>query len=242
MPFSKELRKFDDTEKRTSFDYVKFTTAYRVVLRMLNPEAREVWKHFIKVANGGKGWGVVCPGRYECPIEQSVAHLTREDEERKAVIARRKFVINVLDRTPYTTCKSCGTATPGKKCISCQADLKQHDFAPLNKVKILEQGPRLFNEVLNNVDRLQREELGKEITEYDLTFSTQGEGRERSIAAIPQPAAPLNEAWLNDPETGEPQALFDLDLLTEPASIAEIEAATRGASAEELLKIRSGQA
>jgi hypothetical protein len=242
MPFAEEVRSYSDTRKRTATDYVKFSPSFRVVLRMLNPQARTVWKHWIDEANGGRGLTANCPntsaGMTVCPIEKSVASLPRDDEERRAKNARRKFIVNVLDRTPYTTCNSCGTPTPGRKCISCQADLKNHDFAPLNKVKILEQGPRLFNQTLNAVERMQKEDFDLEITEYDITFMTQGEGRDRQITAQPQKAEALNSEWLVDPETGEAQKLYDLDILTEPSSIEEIEAMARGATIDELNAIR----
>lgn len=242
MPFAEEMRSYSDTRKRTSTDYVKFSPTYRTVLRMLNPQARTVWKHWIDEANGGRGMTANCPntapGMSVCPIEKSVAGLARDDEERRAKGARRKFMVNVLDRTPYTTCNACGNSTPGKKCVNCAADLKGHDFEPLNKVKILESGPRLFNQTLNAVERMQIEDFSAEITEYDITFMTQGEGRDRQITAQPQKVEPFNNDWLIDKETNESQKLYDLDLLSEPSTVEEIEAMARGATIDELNAIR----
>lgn len=242
MPFAEMTKTYSDTRKRTSSDYVKFSTEYRLVLRMLNGNAKTVWKHWIDEANGGRGMGANCPNVDPqvkvCPIEASVASLEKDDEERRAKNARRKFIVNVLDRTPYTTCNSCSTFTPGRKCTNCGKDLKNHDFTPLNKVKILEQGPQLFNQTLNAVEHMQQEDFGVPITEYDITFMAQGEGRERRITATPQAVAPLDEAWLTDKETGEPQKLFDLDLLAEPASVEEIQAMLNGATVDDLNAIR----
>lgn len=243
MSFSDEARSYDDTRKRTGSDYVKFTDDYRVALRILDDKAKTVWKHFIQEANGGRGMGAVCPNIGPdvrvCPIELSVADLPKDAEERRSKNARRRFVVNVLDRTPYTTCKKCGTETPGKKCISCHEDIsKGHDFVPLNRIKILEHGPKLFNEVLNGVETLQKEELGLGITEYDLTFSTQGQGRDKRTNAIPQAPKKLDSAWLLDPETGEPQKRFDLDLLAEPTSVEEILLMLDGATMQELNAVR----
>lgn len=242
MPFAEETRSYSDTRKRTSTDYVKFSPSYRTVLRMLNPQARTVWKHWIDEANGGRGMTANCPntapGMSVCPIEKSVANLARDDEERRVKNARRKFLVNVLDRTPYTTCSACNNSTPGRKCVNCGADLKNSDFEPLNKVKILESGPRLFNQTLNAVERMQMEDFNAEITEYDITFMTQGEGRDRQITAQPQKVEALNDAWLVDPETGEAQKLYDLDLLSEPSTTEEIEAMQRGATIDELNAIR----
>ncbi len=249
MSFSEEPRSYSDLPKRTGPEYVKFTDEHRVVLRMLEPKARTVWKHWISQA-GTKGMGAVClntePGLNVCPVEKMYGHLPKEDEERKNHSARRKFLVNVLDRTPYTTCNSCQTLTPGKvnkatsnkQCHSCGADLKGHDFSPLNKVKILEQGPRLFNDSLNPIARMQKEDLGIEITEYDITFTAQGEGRERKITALPQDPKPLPEDALLDPETGEPQTLANLDFLTEPPSSEEVELMLQGATLDQLNALR----
>jgi hypothetical protein len=147
-------------------------------------------------------------------------------------------MVNVLDRTPHVTCESCGTLTPGKVCISCKADVSKQKGAPLNRIKVLEHGPRLFNEQLNGVEKLQKEELGAEITDYDIIFQTSGAGRDKKITAIPQAPRPLGPKDLLDPETGEEQKLFNLDILCEPATVEEVEAMLKGAGIEELNIIR----
>src|SRR3954464_3446676 len=99
MPFAEATRTYSDTRKRSGSDYVKFSPDYRIVLRMLNPTAKTVWKHWIDEANGGRGMGANCPntsaGMTICPIEQSVASLPRDSEDRRAKNARRKFIVNV---------------------------------------------------------------------------------------------------------------------------------------------------
>lgn len=250
MSFSEEPRSYDETRKRTGTEYLKFTPDYRAVARILNPKARTVWKHFIPQANGGKGMGAVCPnvtaGLNVCPIEASVAHLPKDNDERRNSNARRRFVVNVLDRTPYTTCNTCNSPTPGKvvppsrtrQCINCGADLKGHDFAPLNKVKILEAGPQLFNNQLNVIADMQEQELGKNITEYDITFTTQGVGRDRTVTALPQDPKELEEDAFFDSETEEDQKLFDLELLAEPATSEEIELMLQGATMDQLNAVK----
>lgn len=243
MPFSDERVSYSDTRKRTGSSYVKFTSEHRTVLRMLDDHAKTIWKHWIPQANGGRGMGAVCPNIRSdlkiCPIEEKLVGLAKDDPKVLENRARRRFVVNVLDRTPVTVCNSCETQTHGKKCSNCGADLKGHDFVPLNKVKILEGGPQLFNVTLNGVDKMQKEDFdGVEITEYDITFLTQGEGRDRKISATPQKPEPLSEIDLIDPETGEKQPLYDLELLAEPASVEEIEAMLKGATMEDLNAIR----
>lgn len=250
--FSEEPKKrsYDDTRKRTGADYIKFTEDYRTVIRVLDPAARTVWKHYIPQGNGGKGLGAVCPNIAPdikvCPLELSVAGLPRESQERKDATARRRFIVNVLDRTPHTTCKACNTLTPGKtntasrskQCVSCGADLKGHDFAPLNKVKVLEQGPNLFNKQLNVIAEMQKTELDKDITDYDITLTSQGQLRDRTITAIPNDPKELEEGALIDPETGEEQVLWNLELLAEPTSSEEITLMMQGATLEQLNAVR----
>lgn len=249
-PFSEETRSYDETQKRTGAEYLKFQPEYRTVARILDPNARTVWKHFIPTANAGRGSGAVCPNVSAdikvCPIELSVAHLSKDDQERKNGNARRKFVVNVLDRTPYTTCSSCNSPTPGKtvagtrskQCVNCGGDLKGSDFKPLNKVKILEAGPQLFNQQLNVIEQMQRDELDVDITNYDITFTTQGIGRDRTITALPQDPKPLEEDAFLDVETGEEQKLYDLEVLGEPTSAEIITLMLQGATTDQINAVR----
>lgn len=251
MPFSDEARSYSDTAKRTGAEYLKFQPEYRTVARILNPNARTVWKHFISAANGGRGSGVVCPnitpGLNICPVEAEYSHLPKDDKERKDSYARRKFVVNVLDRTPYTTCNTCSGPTPakvvagtrGKICINCGADVsKGHDFKPLNKVKILESGPQLFNQQLNVIEEMQKQELDVDITAYDIVFTAQGTGRDRSITVMPQDPKPLEEDAFIDAETGEEQKLFDLEVLSEPGTVEEVTLMLQGATTEQILAVK----
>jgi hypothetical protein len=244
MPFAQETRTYSDTAKRTSAAYVKLVPEYRTVLRILNPNAKLVWKHWISEANAGRGMMAACPNTSAqdkvCPIEKSVAHLPKDSDERRAANARKRYMVNVLDRTPVTVCDSCNNQTPGKTCQHCSADLKKKkDFVPLNKVKILEGGPQLFTQTLNAVEKMQSEEFdGAEITDYDIVFQSIGVGRDKKTSAIPQPLSEISEADLEDPETGEPQKLFDLDLLAEPNTVEEIELMLKGATIADLNALR----
>lgn len=243
MPFSEEpkVKSFDETRKRTSAQYVRFSEDHRVVLRVLDSHARTVWKHWIAEANGGRGMMANCPNTPSnriCPVCKQLDELANDDPRKIERKAKRRFVVNVLDRTPVTVCNSCNTVTPGKVCQNCKADLKKNDFTPLNQVKILEGGPELFNKTLNAVEKIQFEDFGVDITGYDITFTTTGKLRDRKIAALPQAAAELPDDVLLDPETGESQKVYDLELLAEPSTVEEIEAMMRGATIEELNAIR----
>jgi hypothetical protein len=245
MPFAEiaPVKSYVETRKRTSAAYVKFTEDYRITLRMLNVGARTIWKHWIPQANKGIGMSANCPNvradMSVCPLEAGVKGLAKDDPVRRDAVARRRFVVNVLDRTPYTTCSACNTDTPGKVCINCGNDLKKgHDFKPLNKVKIMEGGVQLFNYSLNPIQEMQQEDHNADITEYDIVFTTAGTGRDKKIAAIPQKPEALDESALLDPETGEAQALFNLDDLAEPTPIEEIEMMLKGATMQEINEAR----
>lgn len=233
---------YSETRKRTSDSYVKFADKEKVVLRILDPKAKRVWKHWVGEANGGKGLMAVCPNTQTekiCPIDLLLTGLPKDDDlvlERKA---KGRYMVNVLDRTPVTVCNNCNESATGKICKNCGTDIKKNEFVPLNRVKILEGGPRLFKETLAGIDDLQTEEFEVDITGYDIILTTQGKGRERKIQAMPvSPPEPLNSAWLIDPETQEPQKLYDLDLLAEPTSIEEIQAMLRGATLDEINALR----
>ena len=256
MPFVNEPQNTysdSETRKRTSAQYVKFNEDYRVVLRMLNDQARLVWKHWIGEANAGKGMMANCPNVSSqvrpCPIEKEIAGLPNTDTKYQERRAKKRYIVNVLDRTPYTVCNHCNEDVPkSPKCTNCGADISKQEFAPLNKVKLLEGGPRLFVEQLAAIEKLQTEDYPKaDITDYDIVFTTNGSGRDRKIACIPQApkldddgnAIPTPEEWLDDPENpGEKQKLFDLDRLSEPSPLEEIEAMLRGATIDELNALR----
>lgn len=243
MPFSEEpkVKSYDETRKRTSAQYVKFSEDYRVVLRVLDSNAKTVWKHWIAEANGGRGMMANCPNTPSnriCPVCIQLDDLSNDDPRKLERKAKRRFVVNVLDRTPVTVCNSCNTVTPGKTCQNCKADTKKNDFTPLNQVKILEGGPELFNKTLNAVEKIQLEDFSVDITGYDITFTTTGRLRDRKIAALPQSPVELSDDVLLDPETGENQKVYDLELLSEPSTVEEIEAMMRGATIEELNAIR----
>ncbi len=85
-----------------------------------------------------------------------------------------------------------------------------------------------------------KEDHGDEvgITDYDITFQTQGEGRERKISAVPQPPSALSDEDFIDTETGEPQKPFDLAVLAEPESIEAIELMLGGATVADINAVR----
>lgn len=267
MPFSEELprKSYDETRKRTSAQYIAFKPEFRVVARILDPSARTVWRHFINQANKGKGMSANCPNvradMSVCPLEASVRGLPKDSPERRDKVARRRFIVNVLDRTPYTVCVACNTNTPQtrtKECFSCGADLSKASFKPLNKVKVMEGGVKLFNQTLNPIADMQADDFRKtddgkfvpssegegipvDITDYDIVFTTQGEGRDKQISAVPQAPKALDESAFLDPETGELQSLFVLDDLAEPTSIEEINLMLAGAPIAEILAVRDPQ-
>ena len=243
MSFSDELqtKSFDETRKRTGAQYVKFTEDHRTVLRILDTHARTVWKHWIGEANGGRGMMANCPNTPSnriCPVCKQIDSLSNDDPVKSDRKAKRRFIVNALDRTPTTVCTSCNTVVSGKVCSNCKADLKKNDFVPLNKIKILEGGPNLFNQTLNAVEKIQAEDFEVDITGYDINFTSTGKLRDRKIAALPQSPSELSEDALNDPETDEPQRIYDLDLLSEPTPVEEIEAMLRGATLDELNVLR----
>jgi hypothetical protein len=242
MVFAVEKKTYNEARTRTGSNYVKLVPEYRTVLRILDTNAALVWKHFIQEANAGKGMGAVCPNvtaqTRVCPIEKSLEGLDKDSQEVKDKRAKKRYIVNVLDRTPYTTCEACGTETPGKNCTSCGADLKKHTFKPLNKIKLLEGGPMLFLQGLNALEQLGQDDFNTDITGYDIVFQTQGKGRDKRTNVTPQQPSEIPDEDFLDPETGERQTKFNLDDLTEPNSIEEIELMMNGATMQDLNALR----
>ena len=238
MPFAVEKKTYSEARTRTGSNYVKLTPDYRSVLRILDNQAALVWKHFVPEANAGKGMGAVCPNitaqTKVCPIEKSLEGLDKDDPTRRERSAKKRYIVNVLDRTPHTTCDACGTLTPGKNCTSCGNDLKKHTFTPLNKIKLLEGGPMLFLQGLNALEQLGMDDFNTDITGYDIVFQTQGKGREKRTNVTPQQPSELADEDFIDPETGERQTKFNLEDLTEPNTVEEIELMLQGATMADL--------
>lgn len=242
MPFAVEKKTYSEARTRTGSNYVKLVPEYRAVLRILDDNAALVWKHFIQEANAGKGMGAVCPNitaqTRVCPIEQSLEGLDKDDQTVKDRRAKKRYIVNVLDRTPYTTCDACGAETPGKNCTACGNDLGKHKFSPLNRIKLLEGGKMLFIDGLNELEKLGEEDFKTDITGYDIVFQTKGKGRDKRTSVTPQQPSVISPEDLLDPETGEPQRKFNLDDLTEPTSIEEIELMMNGATMQDLNELR----
>ena len=241
MSFSEEPRSYSETRSRTSSNYVKFTPDHRVVLRILDTKAKTIWKHWLPMANGGRGFAVNCPNTSSdvrpCPVDILIDQMSEEERKETQMRARRRFVVNVLDRTPHTVCDACGNTSAGKKCQSCKADISKNEFTPLNQIKILEGGPELFNKSLNPIEKMYSEDYGVGIDGYDIVFMTQGVGRDRQVAPTPlQPEALPEDAFLD--EEGNPQQKFDLELLAEPTSVEEIEAYLEGATIAEVNEMK----
>lgn len=242
MPFSEEPRSYTETRTRTASQYAKFVPEFRTVLRILDTQAQQKWQHWLPMANGGKGYGVTCANVSKtvrpCPVDILMETLDDDDALLQQLRVRRRFIVNVLDRTPHTVCESCGNQTPGKnKCTSCGANVSKQEFTPLNLIKILEHGPNLFNKGLNPIEKMYQEDYGVDITHYDIVFMTQGAGRDKQIAPTPLKVEELPESAFLDAE-GNPQQKFDLQLLAEPTSVEEIEMYLQGATIAEVNEAR----
>lgn len=240
MPFAVEKKTYSEARTRTGSNYVKLVPEYRAVLRILDDNAALVWKHFIQEANAGKGMGAVCPNvtaqTKVCPIEKSLEGA--DEDTRREKQAKKRYIVNVLDRTPYTTCDACNAETPGKNCTACGNDISKNKFHPLNKIKLLEGGKMLFIDGLNELEKLGQEDFHTDITGYDIVFQTKGKGRDKRTSVTPQQPSVIPTEDFLDPETGEPQRKFNLEDLTEPNTVEEIELMMTGATMQDLNALR----
>jgi hypothetical protein len=147
----------------------------------------------------------------ECPICANNRNLWAQfDKETKKQVgynARQyRFYVNVYDKTPAKVCE-CGKEYKNLSmtiCPACQKPLPAV-ASPLNKVKILNKGVTLRDD-LDSIDRAIQNEQGEPIglVNYDIVLMVSGTGNETKTTPVPNTnsTAPIDLAG---------QELFDLE-------------------------------
>lgn len=185
-----------NTQIRFGSDYLKLSDDHRTIIRILDDTPETFWSHFVPPkhnafpdANKGKGISVNCPGRKNnCPVCAWNDTQEKEDQLR----ARKLYAFNALDRTPIITCPSCGAEHYDRvgsgyaTMCDCGESLKDIEPAPRNKVKILQKGIRIVEQLI-----AFEEEYGN-VTSYDIKFDTKGRGQDSATTCIPKPQSALD--------------------------------------------------
>ncbi len=171
------------TEKRTFLRLDAGT--YNI--RILDDHAYDIWTHYLN------GYTIECLGD-ECPICLNNRSLYMQypdsfKDEPGYSPRTRRYMVNVLDKTPVRTCQKCGEEYADKSvttCSKCKEIIAGDQLAPSGKVKILARGVTLFDQ-LNAIESAVLDEKGKVIglTNYDITLIVSGTGKSKVITPIP---------------------------------------------------------
>lgn len=204
-------------------------------IRILQPQAKTYPTHFFK----GRG-SVLCLEE-ECPICANNRSLwlqfDKEAKKQQSYNAKQyRFYVNVLDKTPAKVCE-CGKEYKALERLVCDCGKQLPAPAPLNKIKVLNKGITLRND-LDSIDNAiqypaNHENAGTPIglMNYDIVLMVSGTGNETKVTPIPRTDS-------NQPvELGE-QQLYDLEkiiLVFTPEEMLDVQ---RGVSIKDIFAAR----
>ena len=186
---------FSDTEtKKTEYNKPVFLDLKPGLhtIRILENNIEPVNVHgFIK----GK-YTVKCLGD-ACPICADNHRIYMENPDSYRDISgyspkSKRYIFNVLDRTPVKICTNCGAENPKvtssfpTSCFSCSTIIVNEKPKPAMKVKLLSCGVKLAT-AINSIDKTVNTDDGEPIgfTNYDIKLSVEGTGKTRNIIPIP---------------------------------------------------------
>lgn len=227
MPFAEPEQKKDFSKfKKTEFLMLPEGTS---IIRIVQPEARKKQTHYLNMSY------VECLGA-DCPICKNNQQLRLEYpetyfSERGFSAKRRRYYVNVIDRTLAVTCPECGKEwkTTGPTQCSCGKSLIGVALAPINKIKVMANGPTLFEEDLNALEKLvldaDKNPVG--IMNFDIALLVKGTGKDRTISAVPQQISEL------DIDTSKME-MYDLDKVLIHLEANEMLDLQRGVSLKDL--------
>jgi hypothetical protein len=142
------LNKGSNNSGEQKTEFVQFPSAGTVQLRILDDEPISRWKHWMPMANAGKGLSVTCIGK-GCPVCAKIAE-AKKTKAKTPFGSTKSHMLNVLTRsfTPQ------GSQTP-------QA---------INKVQILDKGNKVFEGLLTIMQQMG------DLKNYDVKIVQTGEG------------------------------------------------------------------
>ena len=206
------------------------------IIRILSNSALKKETHFVNNAS------FECLGD-DCPVCQNNRKIIQDNPETFRTVKgyhprQRRYLINVLDKTPVKVCPSCGHANKknGREfspvCVKCQTVITTVSIAPLNQVCVLAKGVELFgkfNALEENVADAEGTPLP--LNSYDINLFVQGVGKDVKIDPIPMASS-------NEPVTVAPESLYELDNLIIKLTPVEINNLLRGVSMKDIFNAR----
>lgn len=203
-------------------------------IRILQPQAKTYPTHFFKAT-----FTTVLCLEDECPICANNRSLWNQfDKEAKKQSGynprQYRFYVNVLDKTLAKTCEKCGTEYKDTRNTICKCGEVLPDAKPLNKVKILNKGTTLRDD-LDSIDKAIQDNNGEPLglVNYDIVLMVSGTGNDTKTTPVPK-----TDATEPVPEDLE---LFDLEKVVirlEPSEMLETQ---RGISLKDIFTARKNK-
>jgi len=196
MAFIDPVQRTDRPRRSRANMFVRLDENKPVTIQILQKEAAMYYVYWFK-DSVGKFVKYLSPGFATCPIvARNRKHGGKESEQ--YLRPQRKYAVNVYDTTPMITCPECNThhwKHDGMVACICGELLKGIKPAPINEVRVLERGYRLFSQ-LNSLEGNEEEGIDPvvvdedgnplSITEYPIMIIRKGTGNETTTTPIPQ--------------------------------------------------------
>lgn len=188
---NKQADRKTQTAKVSSF--IRFIEGIPVRVQILGERPVTKWQHWIKTSDG-KDVAIKCAGFDDCPICVRNKELG-SDEHPDYIKLQKRFMDNVLDLTLSKKSPTgqvfLGVEDEEGNLLFPEVDDEGNDLtkiepAPLNEVRILEQGVTLFRDKLNPLDVSVRGPDNKRlgIRNFVVELRASGSGRKRIITAV----------------------------------------------------------
>lgn len=167
--------------------FVKLDEDKPVTIQLLQERAAQYFVYWFK--DSSQSWvKYISPGLDSCPIVERNRIVGKDNP--KYIKASRKYAIMVYDTTPKIVCTACGADYwPQDKVKDCECgqSLAGIKKVPVNKVRILERGYRLFSQ-LNSLEGTVTDADGDELSviSYPIMIIRKGTGNETTTTPVPQ--------------------------------------------------------
>lgn len=235
MPVGSHFKTYTKSNyRRTEFIDLPVGSSY---VRFLDPEEKVYATHFTHNAT------FECLGE-ECPIcknnQKMFFEHGKEAPKMQGFVSQRQVgYINVLDRTPVKICPNPECQHEVKKngvnfppaCPKCNASLAGVQAKPLDKVKMMAKGKKVFDQLaladVSVLDEVTQTPIG--FNNYDFEVIVIGGNTPPVLKALPE---------RNDKVEVPEEMLFDADKAIIHLNADEITDLLRGVSLKDILKAR----
>lgn len=227
-----EEKKERTQSKFRKTEFLKLDEGEKVV-RILDGHETKHYTHYIGFAY------IKCLGD-ECPICQNnkkilFEHPTDYRDVKGWNPRKDRYYINVLDKTKGKVCEKCQTeaSAVSEVCPGCGTVLPA--AAPLNKVKVLTGGSKLFED-LKVLSRTVRDDADErvDVRTYDWLLVTRG----KKLDKVTNPSPRYDSGKAGFVELAEGQELFDMEKVVISLTPEEMLEVFNGASLKDVFAVR----